>query len=848
PEPPANRGRLGVKGAALGETLDLQGRLLWPRVGGRRVSWEQALDSVAARLGAVIAEHGPQAVAFYGSGQLLTEDYYVANKLMKGFIGSANMDTNSRLCMASAVVGYKRAFGEDVVPCSYEDIELADLVVLVGANAAWAHPVVYQRLAQAKQRRPEMRVVVIDPRRTATCDVADLHLPLRPGSDAGLFNGLLHYLAQQGAPGGEHLSGVADALQAAQGWTPAQVADFCQLDERLVTQFFHWFAATARTVTLYSQGINQSSSGSDKCNAIINAHLLSGNIGAPGCGPFSITGQPNAMGGREVGGLANQLAAHMGFSPEEVDRVGRFWGSERVASQPGLLAVDLFRAVEDGQVKAIWIMGTNPVVSMPDADRVRQALQRCPLVIVSDVMRHTDTADCADILLPALAWGEKDGTVTNSERRISRQRAFLPAPGEARADWWILSQVAQRMGFGAAFDYHHPAQIFREHAALSGFENDGQRAFNIRALATLSDAQWQQLAPVQWPVVETPQMGTARLYTDGRCWHPDGKARLLPVTPRLPRHQPNAAYPLVLNTGRIRDQWHTMTRTGKAPRLMQHTPEPYCELHPQEAQHYGIQPGDLVRISAESGWMLVRAQIQPGQQPGSLFVPMHWNRQFSQQARADCLIPAVTDPHSGQPESKQARVRLQRWPAAWQGELFLRGEMPPPDSHYWSRLTAGGLTHYVLAGLYAPEDWLAWLTQQYALDGVTFQQAQGDGLFHAVGWRQQQPMAALYVRDGQVQLDREAVYAAFAHPPQTAQQRLALLAGRSAQGGTDGRTICSCFAVGEQRIAEAIRQGCCSVAQLGERLQCGTNCGSCIPELKSLLQRQSESTEQRRAG
>ncbi|GAB7261605.1 nitrate reductase [Dickeya ananatis] len=847
---PANQGRLCVKGSALGDTLSLQGRLLWPLVDGQRVSWEQALDRVAQSLGDIIAQHGPQAVAFYGSGQLLTEDYYVANKLMKGFIGGANMDTNSRLCMASAVIGYKRALGADAVPGNYEDIEQADLVVLVGSNTAWAHPVVYQRLMQAKQQRPHMKVVVVDPRHTATCDAADLHLPLAPGSDAGLFNGLLHWLAQQSAPPPDALSGVEAALVAAQTWTVERVAEFCRLPHEEVACFYQWFSETDKVVTLYSQGINQSASGSDKCNAIINVHLFSGRIGRVGCGPFSITGQPNAMGGREVGGLANQLAAHMGFSPQEVARVGRFWGSARVASTPGLMAVDLFRAIEAGQVKAVWIMGTNPVVSMPEADRVRQALLRCPLVIVSDVMRHTDTTECADILLPALAWGEKDGTVTNSERRISRQRAFLPAPGEAKADWWILSQVATRMGFGEAFDYRHPAQIFREHAALSGFENQGQRAFNISALATLSDEQWQQLAPVQWPVTTQADGGTVRLYTDGRCWHPDGKARLLAITPQLPINPPSPAYPLVLNTGRIRDQWHTMTRTGKAARLMQHLPEPYCDLHPQDALNAGVHDGELVRISAGAGWMLARAQVQRGQQPGSIFVPMHWNRQFSAQARVDSLVAAVTDPYSGQPESKQARVRIQRWPAVWFGELFVRGDVTVPDCGYWSRMTANGVSHYVIADERTPEHWLDWLTRQYDLSDVEFQQAQGDDrLFHAIGWRGSQVAVALYVGAHRPQLAREAALAAFAAPPQQSSDRLALLAGCAPQGeAPQGATICSCFAVGEQRIIDAIRQGCHSVAQLGEQLQCGTNCGSCVPELKALLQQYATPDTLRRAG
>lgn len=465
---PANAGRLCVKGAALGETTGLQGRLLHPVVDGVEVGWSQALGAAGERLRDIIDAYGPQAVAFYASGQLLTEDYYAANKLMKGFIGAANIDTNSRLCMSSAVVGYKRAFGEDVVPCSYEDVESSDLVVLAGSNAAWTHPVLYQRLVQAKHNNPEMKVVVIDPRRTATCDIADLHLALAPGSDAGLFVGLLN------------------VIQGADAWPISRVAAFCGLSPQDIGTFYDWFMTAPRAVTLYTMGINQSSSGSDKCSAIINVHLASGKFNRPGCGPFSLTGQPNAMGGREVGGLANQLAAHMHFEPEDLSRVARFWGTERLAQTPGLMAVELFDAIARGEVKAVWIMGTNPAVSLPDSHAVCQALAGCPLVIVSEVMNDTDTGRFAHIRLPALGWGEKDGTVTNSERRISRQRAFLPAPGEAKPDWWIVAQVAKQLGYGDAFAWQHPHEIFCEHAALTAFENDGARALNLHDLAALT--------------------------------------------------------------------------------------------------------------------------------------------------------------------------------------------------------------------------------------------------------------------------------------------------------------------------------------------------------------------------
>jgi assimilatory nitrate reductase catalytic subunit len=518
PAHPANFGRLCSKGAALGETLGFEGRLLHPEVDGERVDWSSALDAVANGFRRTIDAHGPDAVAFYLSGQLLTEDYYVANKLMKGFIGSANIDTNSRLCMASAVAGYKRAFGADAVPCSYDDLERAKLIILVGSNAAWCHPVLFQRIARAREENPDLQVVVIDPRHTPTCEIADLHLQIRPGSDLALFNGLLAFLSESGELNesyiAAHTEGFDAALAAAQAMAPEidSVAAQCDLAAATVQRFFRLFARTERVVTLYSQGVNQWSHGTDNNNAIINCHLATGRLARPGMGPFSLTGQPNAMGGREVGGLANQLAAHMEFSDGDCDCVQRFWNAPAIARKPGLKAVELFHAMETGKIKAVWIMGTNPAVSLPHSASVRRALEKCELVVVSDVTAETDTLRHAHIKLPALAWGEKEGSVTNSERRISRQRAFLPVPGEARADWWILAEVGKRLGHTQAFSYGCPAEIFGEHAALSAFENDHTRAFTIGALANLEKHQYDSLAPVQWPITEDRPQDTTRLF------------------------------------------------------------------------------------------------------------------------------------------------------------------------------------------------------------------------------------------------------------------------------------------------------------------------------------------------
>jgi len=848
PEHPANLGRLCSKGSALGETVDLQGRLLQPLHHGRPVSWEEALDLMARRFAGVIAEHGPDSVAFYVSGQLLTEDYYVANKLMKGFIGSGNIDTNSRLCMSSSVAGHKRAFGSDTVPGNYQDLELADLVVLTGSNTAWCHPVLYQRLYRAKQQRPELKVVVIDPRRTATCDIADLHLPLASGTDAILFSGLLHWLQQQGYADprfvGEHTLGAEEALRVA-GWyapSPVAVAEHCGLEPIQVETFYGWFAGTEKAVTVYSQGINQSSSGTDKVNAIINCHLLTGRIGRPGMGPFSVTGQPNAMGGREVGALANQLAAHMDFDrPEHRDLVARFWNSDRVADRAGLKAVELFQAVERGQIKALWVMATNPAVSLPDADLVQRALARCEFLVVSDGMAVTDTSRHAELLLPALAWGEKDGTVTNSERRISRQRAFLPVPGEARADWWIICQVAQRMGF-AGFGYGSAWEIFREHAALSGFENGGERDFDISALASLGEQEYGRLTPRQWPLPAGNPAGTERLFANGRFFTADNRARLVAVTPRPPLHLPRPDYPLVMNTGRVRDHWHTMTRTGKSPRLSGHVSEAYCALHPADAERCRVEEGDLVQVISSWGEVVVRARINETQLPGQVFVPMHWNDQFASQARVGSVVNPATDPLSGQPEFKHTPVRVVSYRAAWHGFLLSRQRIEVASASYWSRTRRQGLWHYELAGEDAPDDWAERARQllrpgEHAEAQWSEMRDSAAGSYRAALYRDGRLEACIFIGPDARLPQRDWLIGLFGQARLDPRERARVLAGVPAPGREDaGPIVCACYGVGRNTLAKAIRErGLQSPEQIGAALQAGTNCGSCVPELRVLI-------------
>jgi len=844
PAHPANLGRLCSKGTALAETLELDDRLLYPEVAGQRVAWEEALDTVADGFARIVREHGPEAVAFYCSGQLLTEDYYVANKLMKGFIGAANIDTNSRLCMASTVVGHKRAFGSDTVPGCYEDLDAAELVVLVGSNAAWCHPILYQRLSEAAPRGESRKVVVIDPRRTATCDLADLHLAVRPGSDAVLFNGLLTYLHAHGFLDPMFVEcrteGFDEALAVAQASAPdiATVAARCGLAEVAVAQLYHWFATTERSVTLFSQGVNQSSSGSDKVNAILNCHLATGRIGRPGMGPFSLTGQPNAMGGREVGGLATTLAAHMDFGDATCERVQRFWQSPTIALGPGLKAVELFEAIAAGRVKAVWIMATNPAVSLPDVDRVNQALARCKLVVVSDCVRRTDTTAHAHVLLPATTWGEKDGTITNSERRISRQRAFLQPPGEARPDWWIVTQVARRMGFGDGFSYASAAEIFREHAELSGFENQGERAFDIRGLAHLDDRAYDALKPIQWPVPHPAHKGTARMFAGNAFHTPSGRARLVPVQPRPPATAPSRAYRFILNTGRIRDQWHTMTRTGTVPRLTDHIAEPRVEIHPDDAADLDLQDGALARLSNATGTMLARVHLVEAQLPDTLFVPIHWSERFAAEARVNALIPPVTDPLSGEPEFKHTPIAVAPFRPVWHGFAFSRTPLESPDADYCVRIRGRQFWRYELAGERQDSDWAAWIREHLTGGGEWLEyQDRGARRYRAARLLDGRLQACLFVGPTHDLPTRTWLARLFVATTLDATARASLLTARPPVDQPDaGPTLCSCFGVGRNALIEAIRRDRLTTPEaVGTALRAGTNCGSCVPELRALI-------------
>jgi len=846
-EHPSNFGRLCSKGAALGETLDLGGRLLHPMLRQRdgtlaRIDWSSALDRVAGEFDRILERDGPEAIAFYLSGQLLTEDYYVANKLMKGFLGSANVDTNSRLCMSSTVSGHRRAFGSDTVPGSYEDLDSADLIVLVGSNAAWCHPVLYQRII-ANKRSCGAKVVVIDPRRTATAEDADLVLQVRGGTDTTLFCGLLVDLAEHDALDQSyidtHTSGLGPALARARELAPsvAATAAATGLAEADVSRFFDLFRATQKVVTAFSQGVNQAAQGTDKVNAIINCHLATGRIGKPGMGPFSLTGQPNAMGGREVGGLANQLAAHMYYAPDEVDRVRRFWNAPRTASHEGPKAVAMFDAIAQGEIKALWVMATNPAVSLPDAGAVRAALGKLELFVVSDNVLTNDTiASGAHVLLPAAAWGEKDGTVTNSERRISRQRPFTPLPGEARPDWWIVTQVAHRLGFDAAFPYASPADIFREHAALSAFENDGTRDFDIGALAALDDRAYDDLAPVQWPCPASG-IAQARLFGEGGYFTPDRKARFVAPEPLVADAQP--AFPFRLNTGRVRDQWHTMTRTGISPRLATHRAEPFVEVHPADAARLGLVDGGFARVATAYGSCVLQVCISDGQQPGTLFAPIHWSDANSSSARVGELVVPRTDPHSGQPDAKATQAAVAPLEFRMRGFALTRQPIALPQDTWWTRIAVQGGVGYRFATNLSPSAWRDHLAGVLSGELAEYVDEARD-VFRAGAFIGGRLDGCVFLGPSEYAAKAvpawDAVKALFEADTIAERERQTLLSGRNGLPDA-GPLVCCCFAVGLVDIENAVASGATSVEKVGKLLRAGTNCGSCLPELRKIVTR-----------
>lgn len=868
---PSNYGKLCIKGSNLADTLGLGTRVLYPMLGRHShqqvTDWDSATDLIANKFQHYIEQYGRDSVAFYVSGQLLTEDYYVVNKFVKGYLGTANIDTNSRLCMSSAVAAHKRAFGEDLVPASYDDFEHTDMVVLVGSNTAWCHPVMYQRIMKAKelrqQKQSDLFVVVIDPRFTATCEAADLHLPILIGQDVCLFNGLLQYLYQQGYADSAfveaHTQGLETALKSSQAETDLQdVAVKTGISLEKLQLFFEKFAQTEKVMTLFSMGVNQSSRGVDKANSIINCHLLTGKIGKLGAAPFSMTGQPNAMGGREVGGLANMLAAHMDLDNQQHQQlVQRFWNSPSIAKQVGLKAVDLFEAVESGKIKAIWIMATNPVVSLPNADQVKRALNSCEFVVVSDICKDTDTTQFADVLLPALGWGEKDGTVTNSERRISRQRAFLDPPEQAKADWWAVAQVAKKLGF-TGFDFANSHEIFKEHALLSAYQNaevntrsntQNFRYFNLQGLTDLSLDEYDQLAPIQWPVIMRNQAehAFAQLFSQGQFSHADGKAKFIATMAIDPVHQSNTEYPLILNTGRIRDQWHTMTRTGLSANLSTHKAEPFCEIHPNDALKYGLKEGELVEIKSAWGNCVLRAVLSDNIRRGQIFAPIHWNDQFASDARIGKVVNPVVDAISGEPEFKHTPVLIQPFYTQWQGVFYVREgyehivKNSIENTVWWTKIQTAKAVRYELADRRRFTQTTQHLKQLLPFEDESFEwlnlEDQTAHISHSVVLKEGRLIASLYIAPKALLPDRDWVASLFKRDRLSAMHRKALLAGQAmSMGNSDGPLVCSCFKVGKNRIIQTIKENNINhEKQVTACLKAGGNCGSCLPEIRGLI-------------
>lgn len=827
---PANSGSLCVKGVALAESLQMPSRLLYPKLREKEVSWQSVTDLIAQEIHQAKAEFGPDSVAMYVSGQLLTEDYYVANKLMKGYVGSANIDTNSRLCMSSAVAAHVRAFGEDVVPVNYDDIDNTELLIICGANTAWTHPVLFRRIQQARESNPNLKLVVIDPRETVTAQQADLHLPIKNDGDVSLFNGLLKFLIEQQCIDSKYINSHTNGFDALAEevsdlrYDVTNLTSSIGISEEKLTTFFQWFAQSPTAITLFCQGVNQAENGVDKGNAIINAHLATGKIAKSGCGPFSITGQPNAMGGREVGGLANQLAVHRAFDAESIKQVQAFWDSPEIATQPGLKAVELFEAVERGEIKVLWIMATNPVVSLPDNQLVKRALEICPFVIVSDITADSDVAHYADLLLPAAGWGEKQGMVTNSERRLSRQRQFQTPPGEAKPDWWAISQVGQALcelekaQNGFAFTSEHA--VFREYAAMTGMNADSPLKLDLSQHANLTEQEYEEWVPTQW--------GGERPFADGIYSHPDGKARFV-VTSELPQRLERVKG-WWLNTGRQRDQWHTMTRTGHIAHLAASELEPTVYMNTLSATQNRLKAGQLIKLfqpTSNTG-IYAKVAIDEGLGFQELFMSMHWAGRYGGESSVNAIVNSVKDPISGQPAFKSSYVEVQDAAVKTYG-MFIGTQFDSGKFLYSAFQAESNLGIWRFAHDKRPKKQSFCRTEKSRR--ITIDIAQG--------W-----LAVDYDLVGDVRIIR-SVLVVSSEPIQTDYTNFTHLIGKPmelsqlltiTQSQSSAKLVCSCFRVTDKQIHDAMeKQDCTSLTQLQNKLKCGTNCGSCVSQIKQMV-------------
>jgi len=812
PAHPANFGRLCTKGLSL-HKADGSFRALYPEVHGERTTWDEALAFVTGKISSTVKQYGPDAIGIYVSGQFLTEDYYVFNKLAKGLIGTNNIDTNSRLCMASAVAGYKQTLGADAPPACYEDIDSAECLFIAGSNTAWAHPVLFRRIEDAKPRH----MIVVDPRKTETARAATLHLQIVPGTDVALFNGMLHVMLREGWCDEryirEHTDGVDELRALVAAGTPAESAAICGIPEHQLVEAARLFAQSRATLSLYCQGLNQSASGTAKNSALINLHLACGQIGRPGAGPFSLTGQPNAMGGREVGGMANLLSAHRELSnPRHRREIAELWGVASIPETPGKTAVEMFEAARAGEIKVLWIACTNPAQSLPDQKLVREALERAELVIVQDAYRNTETARYAHVFLPAAGWGEKEGTMTNSERRLSRVRGAVAPPGEARADWQIAVDIAHRLGGRALFPYQSPEEVFNEHR-----ETTRGRDLDITGL---SYALLDERGPQQWPYPEGASQGRKRLYTDGIFPTPNGRARLVATPYRPVAEDIDERYPLRLTTGRLRDQWHAMSRTGTIARLFAHEPEPRLTLHPDDFT------GDLVKVSSRRGEVYLPAAADPDLPRGTVFIPMHWGQRFlggEGSLGVNGLTIGALDPSSRQPELKHCAVRVENAELPWRlvafgsaldpAALFERLEPFVRAAPYAARTLIGREVVGVRLALMASKP----------LHKLTAEVDAAFGIDTASG---------IALQDGRIRAARLA-------GDTRAEAWLRDLWERQAEVGDlrapvdvalRGRIVCNCYNVAETEIAAFD-----SLEELQAKLRCGTNCGSCLPELRRQL-------------
>ena len=863
PAHPANRGRLCTKGATLHLTAAPTYRLQFPEKrairagGGQRLSWDVALDEAATRFAETIRAHGPDSVAFYISGQLMTEDYYVFNKLAKGLIGTNNVDTNSRLCMSSAVAGYKQTLGADAPPCSYEDILQAKVIFITGANPAVAHPIIFRYIEDAKAANPDLKIIVADPRFSESAEIADLHLPLKPGTDIALFNAMLHVLINEGmvdrAYVDAHTNGFAALSEVVKNYSPDTVAEICGIPVADIVQAATWFGSSGASLSMYCQGLNQSAHGTHNNAGIIHLHLATGQIGKPGAGPFSLTGQPNAMGGREVGGLSNLMSAHRDLAnPAHRAEMARFWGVPFVPSKPGKSAVDLFKSLKTGEIKAVWIACTNPAQSLPNQAAVREALQAAEYVVLQEAYGNTDTADYADLLLPASGWGEKYGTVTNSERCITRVMPAVQAPGEARHDWEIVVDFARRLGqkldhAGAEklFPYADAEAIFNEHR-----ESTRGRDLDITGL---SYALLEANGPQQWPYPEGAAAGKVRLYEDGVFPTADGKARFVAIEDKPTAEATTLNLPISLLSGRMRDHWHGMSRTGTVPRLFNLEDEPLLTMHPCDMRHRNLEPGDLVKVRNERGEMTVRVSEGSGLKKGRAWMPMHWGNQFMNSPGANAVACDATDPYSMQPELKHAAVQIAKLKLPYPLAVVRSCDSQEEALELMQRVRVLLASYpYATVNLYGRKRPLVVFRAAAEAPIEATVIAELDRLFGMAG-----DEGAIVYADASRSVSKKAIALegrllgvrlagetlaqtwlkrAMAEDELGANMiRFALAPTAKAPGNIAPRNIiCKCADVSDVQIQQAIAAGA-DLPQLQDKLKCGTFCGSCVPDIKRMV-------------